>query len=1003
MKLIIYLLTFIIFPVLVVVGQIQSTSAVQSGIKTDELFVFPTIPDEAVNAELNFNSIQLVPTPAYLRLPDGGEARMARLELLGGVCKEACLLEILFNGKKITKNIDYSTAPTNLIELALPGDDIAKPTMLEVSLKTKRNIFTSSAIVQPARKWTVYLTPHSHVDVGYTDLQDNVAKLHVQNIDDAIDLAERTINYPEEAKFKWNVEVMWVLDEYLKTASDKQKDRLWDAVKKGWIHFGSCYLNVNTSNMSSEALLKSFSLANKLSREKGFSSEFMYQGDIPGASWGIAGLSKLTGLKYFLLGPNPDGRTGSVRKELEDRPFYWISPDGESKILYYQCYPYNIGWVLKGCKIPDALTVTSVNAYITGNPYKYFLDPALFPVLDNIEEKKLPYDITVLTWSMRDNCPLDPELPDAVVAWNKKYSYPRLVISSMQGFMEAFKKKYHDIIPEFRGELTEYWTDGTGSTALESSLYRRTSERMQQVEVLDAMKLNQKVNIDIMDKTWSNILLFSEHTWGAHNSVISPDLDFVKNIWKKKKSYIDTANEQVNHLLTALTSSKQSTAFCVVNTTAFVQNQLVKLSPASSFGMDMVIDVRGDIVPSQRLSTGELAFVARSIQPFSSSEYTLRHGVKAGISSLKYSDNTIENEYYKIGINSTTGNISSIFSKEQGRELINLNDKFQFNQYIYVLGKNHDIDEYRENNYYFTNEFHKKDSISFAQNPRIRLKESGDVIVTIQINFDAPSCKSMTSEITLVEGIDKITIINTLDKVAERNKEAVHFAFPFLVPDATITYDIPTAYARVNTDQIPGSNKNWYTIQRWLNIANNDFGIVFSSPDASMVEFGKITANLYGSQSNSPLWIKETPPTSTVLSWALNNHWFTNFKADQEGIMKFQYDFAAHKGNSLADVNRFGVTNAQPLIVSFTANPNRNVAFSFDNDQVYVSHIKNSKDNKALIVSVSNVGVEDVVTRIGGLNSNTRLYLTNLNEDKLEGNSEIVSVKAKGYLLLRIE
>lgn len=987
---------------LVFSGQKSPRNKVEADQPRDELFVFPTVTDKELDINTNFNSIIIVPTPSFLRLSDGGEARMARLEFQGGVCKEACEIEIQFNGHKVSKRIDFSNTPLNVIELALPGKDVVKPTQLFVSVKCKRNNYTASKIINPTRKWTVYLTPHSHVDVGYTDIQDNVAVLHCNNIDEAIELAEQTINYPKEARYKWNVEAMWVLDEYLKKASEKQKARLWDAVKKGWINFGSCYLNINTSNLSSEALLKSFSFANKISKETGFSSEFMYQGDIPGASWGLAGLSQLTNLKYFLSGPNPDGRTGTVRKELEDKPFYWIAPDGISKILYYQCYPYNIGWILKGCKIPNAMTVTSAKAYVTGNPSKYFLDPALFPLLDNIEEKKLPYDMTVLTWSMRDNCPLDPELPDAVVAWNKKYSSPRLIISSMQGFMEDFEKKYSDIIPEFKGDLTEYWTDGTASTARESSIYRRTTERLQQAEVLSAMNNKKEYNKNT-DKVWTNILLFSEHTWGAHNSVISPDLDFVKDIWSKKKSYIINAEEQVNQLFVNFKGVKKSTAFKVVNTTAFMQNQLVKLSPLMSSDKDAVVDAAGNFIPTQRLSTGELAFVAQSIKPFSSVVYTLHKGYKQMKSSLKYSDYTIENDYYKIVINNKTGNISSIFSKLFEKEIVNKKDSFEFNQYIYVWGKNHDIDEYRENNFYLNNEFHKKDVISYSTNPRIRIKEFGDVVVTIQITFDAPSCKSMTSEISLINGIDMVSITNTLDKLAERNKEAVHFAFPFMVPDATITYDIPTTFARVNTDQIAGSNKNWYTIQRWLNIFNNDLGIVLSSLDASMFELRNITANLYGYQSNSPLWIKESPATSTVLSWALNNHWFTNFKADQEGEVKFQYDFTAHKGENIAQVNQFGVTNSQPLIISSSNYSFRNITYSFDNDQVYISHIKPSLDKQALIISVSNMGLNPLKVKMKGLNASEKVYMTNINEEKLKECSDFISIESKGYVLLRIE
>lgn len=996
--------TFFLLVALTVSAKIASKCIPQPLTNQNQLLVSPIVTVSDLNTDIDFKSITIVSTPAFLRLPNGGEARMARLEFQGGVCKESCEIEINFNGHKESNHIDCSSAPTDAIELALPGEDITKPTQLFVSLKCKRNNFTASKIINPTRKWSVYLTPHSHVDVGYTDLQENVAKLHCDNIDEAIDLAERTVNYPKEARYVWNVEVMWVLDEYLKKADDKQKERLWNAVKKGWINFGACYLNINTSNLSSEGLLKSFLFANKMAKENGISAEFMYQGDIPGATWGISGLSTSTNLKYFILGPNPDGRTGSIRKEWEDRPFYWLSPDGKSKILYYQCYPYNIGWILKGSKVPNAMTVTNAQAYNSGNPSKYFLDPALFPLLDNIEEKKLPYDITVLTWSMRDNCPLDPELPNAVVAWNNKYSSPRLIISSMQGFMIDFENKYKEIIPEVKGDLTEYWTDGTGSTALESSIYRNATERIQQGEVLSAM--NKKLRVfptEMFSDAWTNILLFSEHTWGAHNSVIAPDLDFVKNIWNKKRSYITEGNDQVNDLLKEYTNPQITEGFKVINTTAFVQNQLVKLSPEQSRNTNIVVDAKGNKIASQRLSSGELVFVARDVLPFSSAKYTLRKGYKKTESTLQHLDNEIENNFYKIVINRKTGNISSIYSKSLKRDIVNKNDSLQFNQFVYLLGKNHDIDEYRENNFYLTNEFHKKDVVSFSSNPRMRIKEAGDVIVSIEVEFDAPSCKKLTSEISLVDGIDKISISNTLDKLAERDKEAVHFAFPFLVSNPNITYDIPTSFARVNTDQISGSNKNWYTVQRWLDISNNDFGVVLSSIDASMFELKSVTANLYGSQSNSPLWIKESPTTSTVLSWALNNHWFTNFKADQEGIIKFQYDFAAHKGNNVAKANQFGVSNSQALIVASVDNPCQDITFSLDNEQVYISHIKPSQDGKAFILSVSNMGDTDVQSKLEGLSSSSIIYITNLNEEKVKDCSNLLSIAGRSYTLLRIE
>ena len=65
------------------------------------------------------------------------------------------------------------------------------------------------------RKWVVYLLPHSHVDIGYTQLQADVEKKQWQNIDTALDLIRKTADYPAEARFKWNAEVLWAVDSYL--------------------------------------------------------------------------------------------------------------------------------------------------------------------------------------------------------------------------------------------------------------------------------------------------------------------------------------------------------------------------------------------------------------------------------------------------------------------------------------------------------------------------------------------------------------------------------------------------------------------------------------------------------------------------------------------------------------------------------------------------------------------------------------------------------------------
>ena len=59
---------------------------------------------------------------------------------------------------------------------------------------------------------------------------------------------------------------------------------------------------------------------------------------------------------------------------------------------------------------------------------------------------------------------------------------------------------------------------------------------------------------------------------------------------------------------------------------------------------------------------------------------------------------------------------------------------------------------------------------------------------------------------------------------------------------------------------------------------------------------GGITANLLGSQSNPNAWIEHLAPSQTLYSWPMNNHWHTNYKADQEGPTVFRYVILPHTG-----------------------------------------------------------------------------------------------------------
>lgn len=49
-------------------------------------------------------------------------------------------------------------------------------------------------------------------------------------------------------------------------------------------------------------------------------------------------------------------------------------------------------------------------------------------------------------------------------------------------------------------------------------------------------------------EAWKNVLLFSEHTWGASASGPDPYSQFTKDLWAGKKMYADSADVQSRRL-----------------------------------------------------------------------------------------------------------------------------------------------------------------------------------------------------------------------------------------------------------------------------------------------------------------------------------------------------------------------------------------------------------------------------------------------------------------------
>jgi alpha-mannosidase len=168
---------------------------------------------------------------------------------------------------------------------------------------------------------------------------------------------------------------------------------------------------------------------------------------------------------------------------------------------------------------------------------------------------------------------------------------------------------------------------------------------------------------------------------------------------------------------------------------------------------------------------------------------------------------------------------------------------------------------------------------------------------------------------------------------------------------------------------------------------------------------GGITGNLIGSQTNPDVWIQHLHPSQTLYSWVMNNHWHTNYRAEQEGPTVFRYVLHPHKGFVAEDAAKLGIACSQPLIVSPAGGSAvGKPRLKLSSDKVLVSAVKPSDDGKALIVRLFNASGKAERVKLAWANPAPRqVWLSDTSEQPRGKAGSAIEVPGWGLVTLRAE
>lgn len=844
--------------------------------------------------------------------------------------------------------------------------------------------YQTNVLVRPVKKLVCYLLPHSHTDIGYTEIQTAVEDKQVQNLVKGMEIARRTAQYPEGARFVWNVEVGWAADLYLNRMNESQKKDFLDAVTRGEVALNGMYLNVLTGLCRPEELSRLFKFSTELAKKCKVPITSAMTSDIPGQTWGTVTAMSQAGIKYFSTAPNYFDRIGDILVKWENKPFYWVSPSGNEKVLV---------WVpLKG--------------YALSHMIKKLSPEFVEKFANQLDSTNYPYDIAHLRWSGHgDNAEPDPEISEFVKGWNSKYTYPRFIISSTSEAFEAFENKFGSQLQHIKGDWTPYWEDGAGSSALETGMNRASSDRLTQAETLWAMKNRSGYPVADFEEAWKKVLLYSEHTWGAWCSVSDPENKMTREQWGIKQSYALDADKQSRRLLdkALLLTDKTSSgaAIEIYNTSSWSRTEIVLIPASLSKNGDRVLNSDKKPVPSQRLSTGELAVLVKSLPPYSCKRFMISKGKAFTEGAVKIYENSINNGLVSLRIDPQTGAIAELKSvATQNVNFVNSASGYGLNDYAFL-------------------ESDKINTIQKISKVQISVKEKGTLVASLLIESEAQGCNKLIREIRVLAGQEQVELINILDKkrasispkpgdwtfAQKGGKESVNFAFPFQVPNGIVKLDVPYGVMQPEKDQIPSACKNWLTAGRWADVSNQENGVALITLDAPLFEVGGITAVMLGSQTNPEVWRKHIEPTQTLFSWAINNHWGTNYRAYQEGMITFRYALWPHKQFSAYENSRYAIGLSQPLLVKEASENTAAISGIYpDQPQIIVTAFKPCDDGKGRMLTLFNSSDSPVKSKLmSGRNPIQHVWLTNSGEDKTAEVSSDIEIPAWGVVMIRVE
>ena len=317
----------------------------------------------------------------------------------------------------------------NRIPLFVPATQ--REQAVQCSLEFGGKEFSVVETLHVEKHYELHLMLLTHTDIGYTHPQPVVKELHAMTLDDVLTMCRE---YPD---FRWTIETVWQLQQFEQSRPKALVDELAKYLREGRIAVSPIYTNPFTGWVSEEEMIRSLYPAREYAARWGLTYPGAVYNDVPGLAWFMPEVFQSAGVLLVACGIN-EVYGGYTLQQSLPKAFTWEGPDS-STVVVYLTETYNEGSRFGLERDEDAI------------------EHRTWERIRKLEAAHYNCDMILVNAGWMDNGGVAKNQYATAERWNKIYSYPRFVFTTVSAFAQDFTRRYGKSLPVLRGDWTSAW------------------------------------------------------------------------------------------------------------------------------------------------------------------------------------------------------------------------------------------------------------------------------------------------------------------------------------------------------------------------------------------------------------------------------------------------------------------------------------------------------------------------------------------------------------------